>query len=190
MGQSCRAVPPDMTLNILVLLLFGVIHRGSSCTRRLPRITYHPVDGGVIAAQEKAHKQEMMQQATSTAASEPEDSTATCRVCSAEEQESARFFFQQSSEPDRQLPCCTEDEVTVGQDASETTECRQCSDEERRFPRFFFGSSSDERQHPCCTEDTKQDVATTKRGGAWQMPQTVGRSRTTIGFSGESSQRN
>merc|ERR1711936_950548 len=161
MGQSCRAVPPDMTLNILVLLLFGVIHRGSSCTRRLPRITYHPVDGGAIAAQEEAHKQEMMQQATSTAASEPEDSTATCRVCSAEEQESARFFFQQSSEPDRQLPCCTEDEVTEGQDASETTECRQCSDEERRFPRFFFGSSSDERQVPCCTEDTKQDVATT-----------------------------
>ena len=27
--------------------------------------------------------------------------------------------------------------------------------------RFFFGSSSDERQLPCCTEDTKQDVATT-----------------------------
>merc|ERR1712088_347876 len=118
MGQSCRAVPPDMTLNILVLLLFGVIHRGSSCTRRLPQITYHPVDAGVIAAQEEAHRQEMMQQATSTAASEPVDSTTTCRVCSTEEQESARFFFSQSSDS-RQLPCCTEDEVEQGQDASQ-----------------------------------------------------------------------
>ena len=78
---------------------------------------YHPVDGGVIAAQEEAYRQEMIEkyeaelskqvlpqhrkisrkkdevkiQETSTEASEDaSNSTATCRVCSADEEDSPR----------------------------------------------------------------------------------------------------
>ena len=84
-----------------------------------------------------------------------------------------RFFFGQSSEDERQVPCCTftDGEEAPSEEAEEdTSECRPCTDEERRFPRstkscltldrnipsttrFFFGNSAeDERQLPCCTD--------------------------------------
>jgi len=158
-----------MTPAIVVLLLFGCIQPGVPCvTRRLPQITYHPVDGGVIAAQEQAHRDEMKRQETSTAASEEgESGTASCRVCSAEEeQDSPRFFFGQSSEDERQVPCCTftdGEEVQSEEAEEDTSECRPCTDEERRFPRFFFGNSAeDERQLPCCTEAEDEEATTTE----------------------------
>merc|ERR1712088_492378 len=127
MGQSCKDVGADMTPTI-VLLLFAFIHQGIPCiNRRLPQITYHPVDGGVIAAQEEAYRQEMIEkyeaelskQETSTEASEDEsNSTATCRVCSADEEDSPRFFFN-VLEDERQLPCCTDDDDNDNEDQEE-----------------------------------------------------------------------
>merc|ERR1712154_731594 len=158
----------------IVLLLFAFIHQGIPChtilTRRLPQITYHPVDGGVIAAQEEAYRLEMKRQETSTVASEDEgNSTASCRVCTEEEQDSPRFFFDNLSEGERQVPCCTfvDGEEVQNEEASETNECRQCTDEERRFPRFFFGSSESDRQPPCCAEaeESAEEEETTFSSG-------------------------